>query len=75
MKIICIDSSISEGIDFGRASGLTFGKIYESLPYEGLTKETHYQLINDRGKLYNYLKTRFKTIDQVREEKLNNILK
>ncbi len=75
MNIICIDSSSNGGLNFGKPSGLTVGKIYESLPYEGLTKETHYQLINDKGNIYNYLKARFKTLEQVREEKLNDILK
>lgn len=63
MKIVCIDNS-------NRGFGITLYKIYD------VVRESnwHFSIINDVGENYDYLKNRFKTLEEIREERINTIL-
>ena len=50
---------------------LTIGKWYDAL----YSDDYEYGLINDDGNESMYLMERFKTLDEVREEQLNKLIK
>ena len=65
MKVVCIDNS-----ENGFEVYLTVGKWYNIIKNCKYT----YHLIDDHGFNTYYLRKRFKTLDVVREEKLNRLL-
>ena len=68
MKIVCKNNihPANSSLD------LTIGKTYETIDYTN--DHGWFKIINDNGLLSNYSKFLFKTIDEIREEKLNTIL-
>lgn len=69
MKVICIaGSEINVGVE------LTVGKEYEVIDFINLIRsEDYYKIINDRGYFSYYNRNRFKTINEIRIEKLKKI--
>ncbi len=69
MQVICIDNG-SNGYGSGR--GLTLNKVYDVID----DNWTHsYLIIDDKGDKTQYIIQRFKLLSEVREEKINEILK
>jgi hypothetical protein len=72
MKVVCVD--VYEG---GRPNkDLTLGKTYLVISTHQDPKKKAIQLIaikNDKGNSTYYYKTMFRTIDEIREEKLNQL--
>jgi hypothetical protein len=64
MKVLCIDNSEKEFT-------LTIGKYYDIIP--GSTQSNIYLIENDMGHKHHVLKDRFKTLEEVRDEKLNEL--
>ena len=64
MKVKCI----GRGIWFL----LTVGKIYEVIRED---EKNGYWLLNDRGALFSYSKELFKPLSEVRNEKIDRLLK
>ena len=53
---------------------ITLGKIYETLYYyESDSDDTHYYMINDNGDEDYFNKTCFVGIDEIRNDKLNQL--
>lgn len=71
MKVICINND--------KAVNLTIGKLYQCEIYDlhenGITVERYqyYLVIDDTKSVHVYHELRFKTLDEVREEKLDQI--
>jgi hypothetical protein len=66
MKVVCIDNN---------NVNLTRNKIYdifENKDYDG--SSSHHHIKNDSNKLMYYPKNLFKSIEEIREERLNTIL-
>lgn len=71
IKIICIDNKElgHRTLKIDKTDELTIGKIY----YGWIEGQT-YTIINDKGRENGYFMERFKTMEEVREEKINKIL-
>jgi hypothetical protein len=73
MKVICISTAKGPS-----NRSLTLGKWYNVLDvtfyYDNLSKIYSYQIMDDSGFATQYISTLFKTVDEVREDKLNQIL-
>ena len=55
--------------------GLSVGKIYESCQQKSIySNREYYILTNDLGIRYSYDKTLFKTLDEVRNERIDTLL-
>lgn len=72
MKVVCID-------DRNRGSGyedsyLTLNKIYLVIESIYLLGEYQYKIQNDKLESEYYLSIRFKTIEDIRDDKINKIL-
>ena len=71
MKVLCINNSI-DGILY---TGITVGKWYNIIgTYRSSANVTSYQINNDSKSYITYHSSLFKTVIQVREDKLNLIL-
>lgn len=66
MKVVCIDNR-----GFNKKYNLTVGKIYDIVSDYGES----YLIKNDIGKLIDYANFRFKTLDEIRDRILDDILK
>lgn len=71
MKVICITDELDD---------LTLGKIYDVVLSAATAvgmppvATDYYEIINDFGDLHVYFINRFKTVDENRDDKLNQIL-
>lgn len=72
MKLICIDDE-TDGLNFGDGiKELTWGKEYQiNSHYDSTNGKRYYNLINDKGDVYDYLSDSFVT----KEEFINLQLK
>jgi hypothetical protein len=66
MKVKCIN-------DGGWEHHLTIGKIYEVI--EIVNNGYYYVIIDDEGYKWRYLKEHFKPLSEIRNEKINKLLK
>jgi hypothetical protein len=64
MKAICINN---QNVD------ITIGKYYDIILHVGYLKNEFCDLIDDGGRSVQLGKYRFKTIEEIREEKLNEL--
>lgn len=72
-KIVCINNKPIKRVN-GKAQNLTIGKVYET--YDQLDLNLiGVCVINDIGNEVNYTSSRFITLEEWRECKLNKILK
>ena len=80
MKLVCINNKIKEGV-VSPHEHITEGKVYEMIshPNKGVThipSGIHMvNIISDNGKEVSLRKSRFKTLDEYRLEKIEEILK
>ena len=70
MIIKCITKNLDmSGLGY---SFITPGKLYEVLNYKSET-DKYYNIINDRGDKDRFLKTCFVSLDEIRNDKLNQL--
>ena len=70
MLAVCIRNDAFSDLD-GSKLGLTVGKIYDvSLENKNITL---FDVVNDDGFKCSYITSRFKLIEELREEKLNDL--
>ncbi len=73
MKIVCIKKYLSQGLQHE----LTYGKIYDVWkPYSDPLPldDNNYWIVNDKGKFEYYGKTDFITLEEWRENKINQLI-
>lgn len=70
MKIVCIKKFKSTNLKYE----LTYGKVYDTLPKNPNTLVDDYKVVCDRGFLEYYSKNMFVTLEEWRQEKINQIL-
>lgn len=72
MKVVCIKKYRSTSLVYE----LTYGKVYDTLPGCGLSgiDDQNYWIINDRGNKEYYMKSKFLTLEEFRNRKIQNIL-
>lgn len=87
MKVVCINNNYSEeGLIIDEVyvvlhesyyeEGLTIGKIYETVKYKYVENiDKWYRLINDYNYIKHYPKKWFKPLSEIRNDKINKILK
>jgi hypothetical protein len=73
MKVICISGTTKNVDNYNGLIELTFGKEYEVVEFDVRIQSEYYKIINDLGYLSYYNKNRFKTISEIRIEKLKKI--
>ena len=61
MKVICIDDEFTD-------RPITYGKIYDVEE-----DEVWYRVLDDSGRISSYYKWRFKSIEELRDDKLKEI--
>ena len=66
MKVVCI-KNIGPHVD------ITIDKVYDVI--EQRDQIDTYYIRNDKGQVYGYIKTRFITLEEFRENKIKEILK
>ena len=71
MKVLCIINGLPD-LTKGKAY-ITKGKWYRVIEEFQLAKELYYLIINDDGEELLYNKSWFKTQQEVREDKLNEL--
>lgn len=71
MRVVCIDDRKRGEY---KDSHLTLNKIYLVIESVYLLGESQYKIQNDKLEIEYYLALRFKTIEDIRDEKINNIL-
>lgn len=71
MKVVCIDNRKRGEYE---GSHLTLNKIYLVIESVYLLGEHQYKIQNDKLESEYYLALRFKTIEDIRDEKINKIL-
>lgn len=72
MKVVCIKKYRSTSLVYE----LTYGKVYDTLPGCGLSgiDDYNYWIINDKGNKEYYMKSKFLTLEEFRNRKIQNIL-
>ena len=72
MKVVCIKKYRSTSLVYE----LTYGKVYDTLTGCGLSgiDDHNYWIINDRGNKECYLRSKFLTLEEFRNRKIQNIL-
>ena len=74
MKVVCIDSTHSiRGIP--SLEYVTKGKVYEIICHHKLLGKVYINIIGNNGREVTLSKNRFRPLDEVRLEKLEEILK
>ena len=68
MKLMCIDYGFYPGL-------LTEGKFYECSHSFSFKGDMYYCIIDDKGGSFGYNAKHFKTIDEVRDNTIDKILK
>jgi hypothetical protein len=68
-KIVCIDTRTDYVNEF--YENITFGKVYDA---EEQFYVNSYRITNDVGKIWSYPMKWFKSLAQLREERINQIL-
>ena len=73
MKVVCIKKYRSTNLVYE----LTYGKVYDTLPGCGLPgiDNYNYWIINDKGNKEYYMRSKFLTLEEFRNRKIQNILK
>jgi len=71
MKIICIDTSIPGRLE-EKYIHITIGRIYDAIDFT--ESDQMCEIKDDSGKICWYLKSNFKKLSEIREEKLEIIL-
>lgn len=72
MKVVCIDNdNLIHGTGI---SLLTIDKIYDVIEERGVTLGSIYRLKDDRGEITWYSVSRFVSLQEVRNEKIDQIL-
>jgi hypothetical protein len=66
MKILCVDS-------LNVSLSLTSGVWYDVIEIDESKHFGHYRIIDDRKNKTSWSKNRFKTIEEIREDKLNEL--
>jgi hypothetical protein len=75
MKVLCISNFINPDANkHGFTFNITVGKWYMSSPDGYLESSHYYYVINESGHTISYPTRLFKTICEVREEKLNTLI-
>ena len=70
MKVVCIDNS---QLPWNDGKGLTLNKVYEAINKYDLTNGS-LEITDDLGEKRGYAATRFRKLDEIREEKLLRLL-
>lgn len=70
-KIVCVNNKPIPGSGSGKLQSLTEGKVYQTYDRPDYNDVC---VINDNGVEVNYSSSRFITIEEFRENKLNKIL-
>ena len=70
-KIVCVNNEPIPGSGSGKIQSLTEGKVYQTYDRPDYNDVC---VINDKGVEVNYSSSRFITLEQWRETKLNKIL-
>ena len=74
MKVVCIDSTLSiRGIPC--IEYVTKGKVYEIICHHKLSGKVYVNIIGNNGREVTLSKNRFRPLDDVRLEKLDELLK
>lgn len=71
MRVLCIDVSLVSSI--GMNISITIGRYYDVLGGSDIGSSNYYVLVDDNGFVGIFLKSNFKTMDQVRDERLNEL--
>ena len=67
MKLLCIKNDANKKTIY---KWITPGKIYDGSDYS----KTQYMIRDDNGEVSLYPKKNFQTIEEIRDEKINNII-
>jgi hypothetical protein len=74
MKVVCIDSKERIG-GIPSLEYVTEGKVYEIICHHELVGNVYVNIIGNNGREISIRKDRFKPLDEIRLEKLEEILK
>jgi hypothetical protein len=73
MRVVCVNNGEMDGA-MDSSVNLTVGKVYKALGDNVSTSDHVFNIINDLGKRGSYYHRRFKLLEEIRENKLNEIL-